>query len=81
MGFKLCSQWRIQGPKGRKNLFLRPPPPPSLSQGLDDWAPPHLKAWIRRWFKLYQIALAPTREPYRSGLLFTHKNDDFTSKR
>ena len=44
MGFKLCSQWRIKGPTGRKNLFLRPPPlisgfrwpdPPPSSEGLD----------------------------------------------
>ena len=69
------------GPEGPKKFVFETPPPPSLSQGLDDWVPPHLKAWIRCWFKLYQIALAPTREPYRSGLLFTHKNDDFTSKR
>ena len=69
------------GPEGPKKFVFETPPPPSLSQGLDDWVPPHLKAWIRRWFKLYQIALAPTREPYRLGLLFTHKNDDFTSKR
>ena len=28
--------------------FLRPPPPP-LSQGLDDRAPLYLKVWIRHW--------------------------------
>ena len=26
--------------------FLRSPPPPTLSQGLDDRAPPYLKVWI-----------------------------------
>ena len=25
----------------------------------------------------YRIALTPTQKPYRIGLLFTHKNDDF----
>ena len=38
------------GPKGRKNIFVRPafPPPPStLSQGLDNRGAPYLKLWIR----------------------------------
>ena len=37
------------GPKGGKNLFWRPaPPPPPRSQGLDDRLPPViLKIWIR----------------------------------
>ena len=31
-------------PEGPKKIFFRPPPP--LSQGLDDCAPPYLKVWI-----------------------------------
>ena len=33
------------GPKGWKKFFWRLPPPP-LSKGLDDRAPPYLKVWI-----------------------------------
>ena len=36
------SKW---GPKARKKFFSDRPPPP-LSQGLDDCAPPYLKVWI-----------------------------------
>ena len=28
-------------------------------------------------FTVYRIAFAPTRKPYRIGLVFTHKNGDF----
>ena len=28
-------------------------------------------------FTLYQIPVAPVREPYRIGLLLAHKNSDF----
>ena len=28
---------------------------------------------------VYPIAFAPSRKPYRIGLLFTHKNDDFSA--
>ena len=28
-------------------------------------------------FAIYRITLAPARKPYRVGLFFTHKNDDF----
>ena len=31
--------WTNWDPKGEKNFFIRPPPPPS----------PHLKVWIRQW--------------------------------
>ena len=43
------------GPKGLKKVFggWPPPPPPppisSLSQGVDDRAPPYLQVWIRLW--------------------------------
>ena len=30
-----------------------------------------------RLFTLYLIAVAPARKPYRTGVLFTHKNGDF----
>ena len=35
------------GLKGQKKFFLETTPPPPLSQGLDDQAPPYLKVWIR----------------------------------
>ena len=49
-------QWRIQGrptkPEARRrqegpNKISLRPPPPRLSQGLDDRAPSYLKVWIR----------------------------------
>jgi len=36
IGFKLCSQWLIQGPKGRKFFFFETAPPPT----------PYLRVWM-----------------------------------
>ena len=72
-------QWRIQrrgpgarvthyfrpnrDPKGRKNFFWRPPPPPNLRIWMT-WTPPYLKIWIQHSYlppKLLQyIAYAVT---------------------
>ena len=49
------------GPKGRKNIFLRPGP--HLSQGLDDWAPPLSQGldppmiWMSPWMKFHIVIL------------------------
>ena len=61
------------GPEGPKKYVFETAPPP-LSQGMDDCPPPpsYLKVLIHHWFKLYRIALTPTRKPYRSRLLYVH---------
>ena len=38
----------------KKSFGDRPPPPtPTLSQGLDNRAPPYLKVWNRHWVYLF----------------------------
>ena len=36
--------------EGQKKMIFFRPPPPILSQGLDDWVPPYLKVRMRHWF-------------------------------
>ena len=53
-GGPLSLQFRPNwGPKGRKNVFWRLPPPPPLISGTP--LSPYLKVWIRDWLKTKDV--------------------------
>ena len=58
-------------PEGRKQIFWRPPfapPPPPLSQGLDDRAPLYLKVWIRHCHCIISLR-SPNMYIFLQGLM------------